>query len=68
MDSKHTPDPDLIASRSRALTPEEKAAGIDDPTALARAVLADSEARTLDREATASEHRRSEETVDTEGA
>ena len=58
------PDPDLVASRARALNPEEKEAGVDDPESLAGAVLAESEARTFDRQGTAAEHRQSEDTVD----
>jgi hypothetical protein len=58
------PDPDLVTSRARALNPEEKEAGVDDPDALAGAVLADSEARTFDRPGTAREHRHSEDTVE----
>ena len=59
-----TPDPDLVASRARSLTPEEQEAGVADADALAGAVLAESEARTVDRDGTAIEHRRSEDTVD----
>ncbi len=59
-----TPDPDLVASRARSLTPEEQEAGVADADALAGAVLAESEARTLDREGPAVERRRSEDTVD----
>jgi len=62
-----TPDPDLVASRSRALTPEEQEAGVQDPAALADAVLEDSEARTLDPEGTIVERRRSEDTVEPPG-
>ena len=60
----HDPDPDLVASRARALTPEEQEAGVEDPDSLAEAVLKDSEARTFDRTGTAREHRRSEDTVE----
>jgi len=59
-----TPAPDVVDERAGELTAEEKRAGVDDPEALAEAVLADSEARTLDREATAREHRTSEDTVE----
>jgi hypothetical protein len=59
-----TPDPDLVASRARSLTPEEQEAGVGDAGALAGAVLAESEARTVDRDGPAVEHRRSEDTVD----
>lgn len=58
------PDPDLVASRARSLTPEEQGAGVDDAASLADAVLEDSEARTLDRSGTVVEKRRSEDTVD----
>jgi hypothetical protein len=61
------PDPDLVASRARKLTPEEQEAGVEDPDALAGAVLADSEARTANRTRTAREHRRSEDTVEPAG-
>ena len=59
-----TPPADLVNERARELTPEEREAGVDDPCALADAVLTESEARTLDRPGTAEEHRRSEDTVD----
>jgi hypothetical protein len=64
-----TPPPpaDLVAERADELTPEEQAAGVDDPTALADAVLTESEERTLDRTATAGEHRRSEDTIEPAG-
>ncbi|HEV7864759.1 MAG TPA: hypothetical protein VGR20_18795 [Acidimicrobiia bacterium] len=62
-----TPSADLVAERSRQLTPEEQGAGVDDPGALAESILAESEARTLDRDATATEHRRSEDTVEPPG-
>jgi hypothetical protein len=61
------PDPDLVASRAGALTAEEQEAGVEDPNSLAQAVLADSETRTFDRDGTAVEHRRSEDTVDPAG-
>ena len=67
MTTSPTPDPDLVASRARSLTPEEQDAGIEDPAALADAILEDSEARSLDREGTAVEHRRSEDTVEPTG-
>jgi hypothetical protein len=59
-----TPSPELVTARSRQLTPEEQEAGVDDPGALAEAVMTESEARTLDREGTAQEHRKSEDTVE----
>jgi hypothetical protein len=62
-----TPPPDLVAKRAAELTPEEQAAGVDDPAALADAVLTESEERTLDRTATPAEHRKSEDTVDPPG-
>jgi hypothetical protein len=58
------PDPDLVASRADSLTPEEQAAGVEDPESLAEAVLGESESRTIERKFTAKEHRSSEETVD----
>jgi hypothetical protein len=62
-----TPPPGLVAERARELTPEERKAGVDDPEALAGAILSESEARTLDRKGTAEEHRRSEDTVEPRG-
>jgi hypothetical protein len=60
-----TPPPaDAVEERAEELTAEEKAAGVDDPEALAEAVLAESEARTFDRSGTAREHRASEDTVE----
>ena len=59
-----TPAPELVAERAHELTAEEQAAGVDDPTALADAVLTESEDRTLDRTGTAGEHRKSEDTVE----
>ena len=59
-----TPDPDVVASRARSLTPEEQAAGVADPRLLAGAVLAESEVRTVEPEGAEVERRRSEETVD----
>ena len=57
---------DMVAERAQDLTAEEKQAGVDDPEALAEAVLSESEARTLDRTGTAREHRASEDTVEPE--
>lgn len=59
-----TPPPEAVEDRAEELTAEEKKAGVDDPAALAEAVLSDSEARTLDRTGTAREHRASEDTVE----
>lgn len=59
-----TPAPDVVDERAEELTAEEKRAGVDDPEALAQAVLTDSEARTFDRTGTAREHRASEDTVE----
>jgi hypothetical protein len=59
-----TPPPDAVEERAQELTAEEKRAGVDDPEALAEAVLSESEARTLDRSGTAREHRASEDTVE----
>jgi len=58
-----TPAADVVDERAEELTAEEKRAGVDDPEALAEAVLTESEARTLDRAGTAREHRTSEDTV-----
>jgi hypothetical protein len=60
------PDPKAVETRAELL-PEEEQAGSDDPEAQAAAVLADSEARSLDRNAAPGsvvEHRTSEDTVD----
>jgi hypothetical protein len=59
-----SPPDEAVAARAEELTAEERRAGVDDPKALADAVLAESEERTLDRTATAREHRRSEDTVE----
>ena len=59
-----TPAADAVAARAEELTAEERQAGVDDPQALADAVLTESEERTLDRSGTATEHRRSEDTVE----
>ena len=59
-----TPSPEAVQERAEGLTAEEKRAGVDDPAALAEAVLTESEARTLDRSGTAREHRASEDTVE----
>jgi hypothetical protein len=59
------PADEQVGSRADLLA-EERRAGSDDPEAQARAVLADSEERTLHRGAapdTVTEHRRSEDTV-----
>ena len=62
-----TPSHDAVDARAEQLTAEEKRAGVDDPEALAEAVLSESEARTLDRDGTAREHRTSDDTVEPEG-
>ena len=59
-----TPSPEAVEERAEGLTAEEKKAGVDDPAALAEAVLSESEERTLDRTGTAREHRASEDTVE----
>jgi hypothetical protein len=64
-------DDDLVAKRSNLL-PDEKEAGSDDPEAQARAILEESELRSLDRSAAPGagkvvEHRRSEDTVEPPG-
>ena len=56
-------DEDRVSSRSDLL-PEEEAAGSEDPEGQARAILAESEERTVDRDAAPSthlEHRTSDE-------
>lgn len=56
-------DDDRVASRSELL-PEEEAVGSDDPEGQARAILEESEQRTVDRDAAPSthlEHRTSDE-------
>ena len=56
-------DDDRVASRSELL-PEEEAVGSDDPEGQARAILEESEERTVDRDAAPSthlEHRTSDE-------
>jgi hypothetical protein len=58
-----TPSPEAVEERAE-LTAEEKRAGVDDPAALAEAVLTESEDRTFDRTGTAREHRASEDTVE----
>jgi hypothetical protein len=58
---------DPRVERRADLLPEEEAAGSDDPEAQAAEILADSDARTEDREAAPGsvvEHRRSEDTVE----
>lgn len=62
--SEPAPPPDAVAERASELTAEEKQAGVDNPEALADAVLSESEERTLDRTSTAREHRTSEDTVE----
>ena len=63
-----TPDPERVRHRADDLLSEEQAAGSDDPIAQAEEILAESDARTEDREDPAGsqpvEHRHSEETVD----
>jgi hypothetical protein len=59
-----TPPPDAVEERAEELTAEEKRAGVDDPAALAKAVLTESEERTFDRSGTARERRASEDTVE----
>ena len=66
-DRDDQPDEDpRVASRAELL-PEEKAAGSDDPEAQAEAILRDSEARTVSRDASPGTHleqRTSEEVTD----
>ena len=66
-DTPETPDPDRVRHRAEELLPEEREAGSDDPIAEAEEILAESDARTEDREnppGPAPEHRHSEDTVD----
>ena len=59
-------DDDRVADRAELL-PEEEAAGSDDPEAQARAILAESDQRTDDRDAAPGsvvEHRTSEEVTE----
>jgi hypothetical protein len=53
-----------VASRADAPPAEEQRAGSDDPVTQAEQVLAESDARALDREGTSREHRASEDTVE----
>ena len=58
---------DRIDQRAADLLPEERTTGSADPTAQARAILAESDEREGDLEAapdTVLEHRRSDQTVD----
>jgi hypothetical protein len=67
-DDPHTDDP-RVASRAELL-PEERAAGSEDPEAQAAAILEESEARTVSRDAspgTHLEHRTSDEVTDDPG-
>ncbi len=60
------PDDDRVADRAELL-PEEQAVGSDDPEAQARAILADSDRRTDDRDAAPGsvvEHRTSDEVTE----
>jgi len=60
------PDDDRVADRAELL-PEEQAVGSDDPEAQARAILADSDQRTDDRDAAPGsvvEHRTSDEVTE----
>ena len=60
-------DDDRVAERAAELLPEEAAAGSDDPQAQAEAILAESDERSLDRDAapgTVVEHRTSEDVTD----
>ena len=55
-----------VAQRAAEMTPEEQAAGTDDPKAQAEAILEDSDTRTRDRDAAPDaivEHRGSEDVV-----
>lgn len=53
-----------VEQRAAEVLPEEAAAGVDDPEAMAAAVLAESDERQVDRDAAPGsvvEHRRSED-------
>jgi hypothetical protein len=66
MPDQETPDQDRVASRA-SLLPEEQEAGSDDPDAQAEAILAESDERSMDRDAAPSthlEHRTSDEVTD----
>lgn len=59
--------PDESVSQRADLLPEELAVGSEDPQGQAEAILEDSEARTIDRDAApdaAVEHRTSDDTVE----
>lgn len=61
------PDPKRVQSRADALLPEERRGGSDDPSAQAEEILAESDARTEDRDVPPGkpvEHRQSEDTVE----
>jgi hypothetical protein len=62
-----TEDTDRVKARAEALLPEELEVGTDDPIAQAGAILAESDAREVDRvdpPGQPVEHRRSEDTVE----
>jgi hypothetical protein len=61
------PDPKRVQRRADTLLPEERDAGSEDPDAQAEEILAESDARSVDRTAPSGqpvEHRRSEDTVE----
>jgi hypothetical protein len=61
------PDRKRVQKRADALLPEEQKGGSDDPSAQAEEILAESDARTEDRESPPGksvEHRHSEDTVE----
>ena len=67
MPDQPRPDDDPRAASRADLLPEEEAAGSDDPSAQAAAILDESDERTLDRDAAPGswvEHRSSDETVE----
>ena len=60
------PTDERARSRASALLPEEQSAGVEDPERQARAILAESDARQMDRSAAPDTHlerRRSSDTV-----
>ena len=67
MDERIDGHDDQVETRADGLLPEEQRAGSDDPEAQARAILAESDQRTDDREAAPGsvvEHRTSDEVTE----
>jgi hypothetical protein len=64
---REEPDPKRVQRRADTLLPEERKGGSDDPSAQAEEILAESDARTEDRDLPPGkpvEHRHSEDTVE----